>query len=84
MSEYEQVKSAIDTALAQARAALKMASENKPLAAPQAKGVLGSIRAAVEAIDDPRNRLLATLTNAIYDLEACKAANEHMRGGAGA
>lgn len=79
MSEYEQVKSAVDTALSQVRAALKTVRENKPATAPQPKGLLGSMRAAVEAADDPRNQLLATLTNAVYELEACQSANERMR-----
>jgi hypothetical protein len=83
MSEQEQVKSAVDTALAQVRAAIKMVSENKPAGAPQTKGLLGSIRAAVAASDDPRSLLLGALTNAIHQLEACQVANEHMRRDAG-
>lgn len=79
MSEYEQVKSAVDTALAQVRAALKTVSENKPGTAPQAKGLIASMRAAVQATDDPRNRLLTSLTNAVYELEGCKSANERLR-----
>lgn len=79
MSEYEQVKSAVDAALTQARAALKTVTENKPAAASQPKGMISSMRAAIQAADDPRERLLATLTNAVYELEACRSANERLR-----
>lgn len=79
MSEYEQVKSAVDAALSQARAALKTVSENKLATASQPNGVLGSMRAAIQAADDPRERLRATLTNAVYELEACRSANERLR-----
>lgn len=60
-----------------------LVSENKPTGTSHAKGLLGSMRAAVAAADDPRNQLLVTLKNAVYELEACQVANEHMRTGAG-
>lgn len=78
MSEYVQVKGAVEIALSQAKAALKLVSENKPAAAPVAPGWLGSVRSAAIRLDDPRTRLLATLTNSIYELEACHQANERM------
>jgi len=84
MSEYEQVKSTVDTALAQVRSVIKMVSENRPPVAPKATGLLDSIRASVKTMDDPRNQLLTTLTNVVYELEAARSANERLRNGTGA
>jgi len=84
MSQYEQVREAVEIALLNTKAALKVVSEAQPRTEPQSLGLIGSIRAAVKGADDPHHAMLATLRNAVYDLEACQAANERLRSSAGA
>jgi len=79
VSEYEQVKTTVEVALSNTRAALNAATRNRATAQLESKSLMGSIRTAVRALDDPHNALLATLRNAVYELEASQSANERMR-----
>lgn len=76
MTEYEQVKSAIEQALSHTKAALKLVKENGPPTSTAPKGVLAFVHAMIE--HDPREAVIATLTNSIYELNAANDANERM------
>lgn len=83
MSQYEQVRDAVELALSHMKAALKTVSEEQPRTEPQDTGLIGSIRATIKRADDPRYAVLTTLRNAVYELQACQAANERTRNSAG-
>lgn len=78
-SEYEQVKTAVEAALMNARAALSAVSQNRAAAQPQSTNLMESMQSAIKAIDDPRNALLTNLKNAVYELEAGQSLNERVR-----